>query len=167
MAVGKDKFLTGTQIRFARFSREKVMAYLFQRLAVCQTYWIALFSCQRTRKKKIIFPIYRVGKEGKRNQNPKLFPFFTTICTANVHLLSWNRKILTSFHAPYRDRNCHFAKLMMKKDCFSFHTLTTHAIPLLPTMEWNIFFTPYRKRKPWIVKLRIKYFPLFTSTLNC
>ena len=38
MAVGKDKFLTGTQIRFARFSREKVMAYLFQRLAVCQTY---------------------------------------------------------------------------------------------------------------------------------
>ncbi|HBG7746428.1 TPA: hypothetical protein KRE80_001925 [Clostridioides difficile] len=40
-----------------------------------------------------------------------------------------------SFSAPYRDRNCHFAKLMMKKECFSFHTLTTHAIPLLPTME--------------------------------
>lgn len=38
MAVGKDKFLTGTQIRLAHFSREKVMAYLFQRLAVCQTY---------------------------------------------------------------------------------------------------------------------------------
>ena len=25
-------------------------------------------------KKKIVFPIYRVGKEEKRNQNPKLFP---------------------------------------------------------------------------------------------
>ena len=159
MAIKENKSFTRTQIEFARFCREKVMAYVFQRLAVCQTYWIALFSCQRTRKKKIIFPIYRVGKEGKCNQNSKLFPllvqmerfifsFFTIICTANVHLLSWNGKILTSFLAPYRDRNCHFAKLMTKKDYFSFHTLTTQTIPLLPTIEWNIFFAPYRERKP-------------------
>ena len=134
------------------------MAYLFQRLAVCQTYWIALFSCQRTRKKKIIFPIYRVGKEGKRNQNPKLFPFFTTICTANVHLLSWNRKILTSFHAPYRDRKCHFAKLMMKKEYFPFHTLTTQKILLLPTIEWTIFFTPYQDRKALFVSHFLNFF---------
>ncbi|MCH0245826.1 hypothetical protein KEK90_07560, partial [Enterococcus faecium] len=64
-----------------------------------------------------------------------IFSFFTTICTANVHLLSLNGKILTSFHAPYRDRKCHFAKLMMKKEYFPFHTLTTQTIPLLPTIE--------------------------------
>ena len=54
MAVKEDKSFIWTQISFARFCRGKVMASLFPRLAVCQRYWIALFSCQRTRKKKII-----------------------------------------------------------------------------------------------------------------
>ena len=72
------------------------MAYLFQRLAVCLRYLIALFSCQRTQKKKIVFPIYRVGKEQKRNQYSKLF----------------------SFPVPYRERKCHSAKLLMKKLLF-------------------------------------------------
>ncbi len=38
MAIKENKSFTRTQIEFARFCREKVMAYLFQRLAVCQTY---------------------------------------------------------------------------------------------------------------------------------
>lgn len=49
-------------------------------------------------KKKIVFPIYRVGKEQKRNQYSKLF----------------------SFSVPYRERKCHSAKLMMKKSDFLF-----------------------------------------------
>ena len=85
-----------------------------------------------------------------------------TICTANVHLLSWNRKILTSFHAPYRDSKYRFAKLMMKKDCFSFHALTPHTLPFLPKMEWKIFFAPYRERKLRIVKLKMKIVSSFT-----
>ena len=36
MAIKEDKSFTRTQIEFARFCRGKVMAYLFQRLAVCQ-----------------------------------------------------------------------------------------------------------------------------------
>ena len=134
------------------------MAYQLQRLAVCLMYQTALFSCQRTRKKKIISPIYRVGKERKCNQNSNIFSFFTTICTANVHLLSWNGKILTSFLAPYRDRHCHFAKLMTKKDYFSFHTLTTQTILLLPTIEWNIFFTPYQDRIALFVSHFLNFF---------
>ena len=98
MAIKEDKSFTWTQTIIAHFCRGKVMAYLFQRLAVCLRYWIALFSCQRTRKKKIVFPIYRVGKEQKRNQSSKLF----------------------SFPAPYRERKCHSAKLVMKKSDFLF-----------------------------------------------
>ena len=50
---------------------------------------------------------------------------------------------------------------MMKKIGFSFHTLTTHAPPLLPTMEWKIFFAPYRERQLPNVKLKMKRFSSF------
>ena len=149
MAIKEDKSFTRTQIGYRSLLQEKghgVSVSMARCLSNVLNCFIQLSKSDW--KKKIIFPIYRVGKEGKRNQNPKLFPFFTTICTANVHLLSLNGKILTSFHAPYRDRKCHFAKLMMKKEYFPFHTLTTQTIPLLPTIEWNIFFAPYRERKP-------------------
>ena len=45
------------------------------------------------------------------------------IAKMNRSICTNNGKILTSFLAPYRDRNCHFAKLMTKKDYSSFHTL--------------------------------------------
>ena len=160
MAIKEDKSFIRTQIGFRSLLQGKGRG-VFVSTASCLSNVLNSFIqlSKNDWKKKIVFPIYRVGKEEKRNQNPKLFPllvqmerfifsFFTIICTANVHLLSWNGKILTSFLAPYRDRHCHFAKLMTKKDYFSFHTLTTQTIPLLPTIEWNIFFAPYRERKP-------------------
>ena len=57
IAVKGYKPFTGTQIRIARFCREKVMAYLLQRLTVCQRYWITLFSFQRTGKEEIFFSL--------------------------------------------------------------------------------------------------------------
>ena len=166
MAIKEDKSFTRTQIGFRSLLQGKGRG-VFVSTASCLSnvlnYFIQL--SKNDWKKKIVFPIYRVGKEEKRNQNPKLFPLlvqmerfilaingwfspFSLLSVPNVHLLSLNGKILTSFHAPYRDRKCHFAKLMMKKEYFPFHTLTTQTIPLLPTIEWNIFFAPYRERKP-------------------
>ncbi len=42
--------------------RGKVVAYPFQRLAVCQTYLTALFTCQRTTKEEI-FLSHHIGNE--------------------------------------------------------------------------------------------------------
>lgn len=63
IAIKGNKPFTGTQTRFARFYREKVMAYLFQRLTVCQRYWITLFSFQRTGKEEnFLFTPYQDSK---------------------------------------------------------------------------------------------------------
>ena len=75
MAIKEDKSFTRTQIGFRSLLQGKGRG-VFVSTASCLSnvlnYFIQL--SKNDWKKKIVFPIYRVGKEEKRNQNPKLFP---------------------------------------------------------------------------------------------
>lgn len=70
--------------------RGKVVAYPFQRLAVCQTYLTALFTCQRTTKEEIFLSAPTLDcRVFFANQFPEFFIFLSHhIGNEKCHLLS-------------------------------------------------------------------------------
>ena len=74
MAIKEDKSFTRTQIGFRSLLQGKGRG-VFVSTARCLSNVLNCFiQLSKNKKEEIVFPIYRVGKEEKRNQNPKLFP---------------------------------------------------------------------------------------------
>ncbi|MFQ9087203.1 MAG: hypothetical protein ACLR6H_10770 [Roseburia sp.] len=96
MAIKEDKSFTGTQIGYRSLLLEKGHGVSVSTARCLSKVLNCFIQLSKNTKKKIVFPIYRVGKEQKRNQYSKLF----------------------SFPVPYRERKCHSAKLLMKKLLF-------------------------------------------------
>lgn len=76
--------------------RGKVMAYPFQRLAVCQTYRTALFTCQRTSKEEFLSFLYQHSIAGCF-----LLTSFQIFYLSFTPYREWKRLIASSFEEKF------------------------------------------------------------------